>query len=858
MAEGLIFGYDKGLSSQDDTRLGEGFVVFMQNWVYDADDRDRIFKIQGRTSSGALPGAATAGTTWGFDHFQYDNDNSKIVMLTNFSFYEQAILQTGSNPPTLSGGWTQIKDKQAVQVAFPRNGTFFKTIPSGDNRYIAFSGDEDERPLIRDEDGDWHFVGLNKPIAPDLAAVTLAAVITRATGTPANPLTSDFGSVDYGGFGQLSPNRAADGDLATYCLKVLNTYPGTNPKRGGTDFKFSGGAIGAAQKLFIVLGISGLPPEGSAGGDFGGGEEACVTNLYIQVSTNGGGAWTTVYIGHGPLSKTTVQTDVAAGTTFSNLWVRVIFEYVGGTLSSQAYIYEIYCQTATTAGASFITAGTYYYAYTEVYQVTLASGKGIYTEGPPSDPKAIAISANTNYGVTLTFPTAQQSNQLSDGYKHDPTNKRLLYRKIYRSTSTGSWPDLGYIGDAAIDATTFVDSFNTNGITLGIPTINVVYADTAALNAANPAPDIFDAVFFRGAIVAIPAQDQYRIQWSLPGFPEYWPLPAQDLALLPSIRNDKLLGVAAVGEYLILFTRTRVLRLRELPFVNRPNFDIAKVEIDILSPNEGLAGSPMGFCYFQSQKGFSVCTWISDNGIWMTDGTLPSEGGLGIVKLTANLNWGKFVDPDQLLDARLSYDSVLQTVFFDYYDYEGNRRTLGLHTAPYHWVPSNQGHEVPKISGPHTLSAFNRIIAEESGGLWQLSLNLDDLVIYTERFSTAAAGRPIFSVMETGWLYPAGPQDEFNAAYGSLYHSDWGPAETCRLELLCRRDDTGVLHRGVKSGLSLAGSRPTNFYLNKSGPAFKLILSHNGLTTSLRRGNPQRAIGPCGITGDEMDALFGV
>jgi hypothetical protein len=519
---------------------------------------------------------------------------------------------------------------------------------------------------------------------------------------------------------------------------------------------------------------------------------------------------------------------------------------------------DIVAQPAAAGRTTPVAAGTYYYAQTEVYSVTLDSGKTITTESLPSVAVPITLDGVTAFGVTVTLPGSSTANTGVTGYKHDTGNKRSLSRRIYRSTSSGSWPDLGYIGDAEITAATFTDTFTSvTETTLGIPSINVVFAGIAALPAASPAPAFRDAVYYRAAIVAIPANDPYRIQWSLPGFPDYWPLPAHDLATLPTARNDELVGISSVGEYLVLFTRSRVLRMRDLPFVDKPNFDPTLIQVDILSPNEGLAGGAFSYCTLQSQKGHSVIAWVSANGIWMTDGSLPAEGGLGIVKLTANLNWRKLVDPIRLISSRMTYDPILQMIFFDYYDTFGNFRTLGLHTAPDHWVQSGQEHTVPKITGPHTYAYPARVIGDFQNTLHHWSLDTTRLKVFNERVGNGDDGRPILSVLETGWNQPGGPQEEYICTLGSLYHSDWGPSETCTLDLLARRDDTGVIQELRKSGVSLAGAAVENFYINIGSKSFRLRLTHNGLTASSGQV-PIKALGPVGIDGEVMDAMFGI
>jgi hypothetical protein len=579
---------------------------------------------------------------------------------------------------------------------------------------------------------------------------------------------------------------------------------------------------------------------------------------YALVSTNGGSTYTVVYSGNTVFGNISVETTINSGVTWSQIRVRIIVSFFPVVSQAAFNVYEISAKAQDQGRTTAIAAGTYYYAQTEVYEVTLASGATIAIESAPSQAIGVAADGATSFGNILTLPGSATVNLLTDGYKHDPTNSRTLYRRIYRSTSTGVWPDLGYVGTAAIDQTNFVDDFiRVSETTLGTPSINVVYAGVAALNAASPAPPFRDATAYRGAIVCIPSADPYRIQWSLPGFPDYWPLPAHDLATLPTARNDQLVGVSSVGEYLIIFTRTRLLRMRDLPFVDRPNFDPALIQVDILSPNEGLAGEVFGYCTFQSQKGFSALAWVSASGIWMTDGSLPNEGGLGIVKLTTNLNWRKLVDPAQLTSARLTYDPILQAIFFDYYDTAGKFKTLMLHTAPTHWVQSEQDHSVTKVSGPHTVAKLQRIIGDFQNELHHWSIDTVTLTLQNERIGNGDTGQSILSVMETGWQQPAGPQEEYLCDLGSLYHSDWGPSETCDLDLLARRDDTGVIQELRKSGIPLAGNAVSNFYINRASKSFRVRLTHQGLTTS--NGQiPIKALGPVGIDGEVMDAMFGV
>ena len=865
----LVFEYDKGVSNQDEVRLPQGFVTFMQNWIYDPDDRDRIFKIFGREACGSLPSGATTGNTFGLGYLQYENSPNKFIVLSGGALYETVVADR-------IGAWTQVVDKQAVPAAFPITGSLIKTIATGDNRYIVFDGSANMRPMIRDEGGDWHYLGLNAASPVTVSGVNLIAVTVRPTLATTPPLGYVTFPPPYPPppTTPITPGTnlqlAYDSNIQTYATIAPPATTWTpNLHGGGWDalnpwtvsscvwsFPTEPGATLEPQQVSITIGTSiVVQPTGGFGAryDFGG------NTTYVQISTDGGTNFS--ILGDGmtyPFATRNITTVIGGGVNWSDIRIAVASFSYYTVLPRYIYVYDISITGVTTGGRAFIPQGTYTYCVTEAYSSPLLNGQSVRTEGPPSEPVSVTIAPNTSFGIVLTLPASQDRNTPKEGYKTDLAAGKRLTRYIYRTTSTGSWPDLGRIAVLGFGETTYVDNFETtSGTTLGSPPMNIGYAGVAAVINTNPAPTFADAVLFRSTLVAIPAAQPSHIQWSLPGFTDYWPTAAQDLSSLPTVRNDRLRGLGTVGEYLILFTPTRLLRMRDLPYVDKPSFDPALIQVDILSPNEGLAGGILSYCNFQSQKGFSVLAWVGVSGIWMTDGALPTENGLGIVKLTSNLNWRRLVDTKRLQETRLTYDPVLQMLFFDYYDTVGNFRTLGLHTAPDHWVASGQDHTVPKITGPHTNAKISRVIGDLNGELRHWSLDAARLKLYNERIGSGDDGQPILSVMETGWNQPGGPQEEYLCGLGSLYHSDWGPSETCTLDLLARRDDTGVIQELRKSGVSLAGAAVENFYINIGSKSFRLRLTHDGLTSSTGQA-PIKALGPVGIDGEVMDAMFGV
>ena len=816
---------DKGVRrSQDELRLPLGFSLAMENWIYASDDPDRPHKIWGRTAAeSTLPSTTSIKE---ITHAQFDSGADQLVFLANSQLYE-------ADAATAIGAWTSVNDQQGSPAAFSRTGSFLKSITDGRNMSIFWTGVEGERPLIRDLDGGWRYLSMKKTSAP-----TLSSVLSGAA-TEQDP---DENAVVSGG-GWDNAANAYDGDKsATYAAAGLSVAGAKSH-----EWKFTDNVATSGYSLYIKIASSSLPPldtgwypDAGAGGG-GVGTEAVVASIKVEVTEDrhvGGGTWTTVFEQATPVVQSTIEYKLEGGGNFANASVpavsaRTTLTYTNGTTQVYAYCYEIWASDG--GSTTSITTGTYGYATTEVYRKTLSDGTTVVAESLPSDVLDVVV-AGTQYGVVLTPPT--RTNLTTDGIAD-----AQISRKIYRTTSTGVWPNLGFIGEVDITATTFTDTFETSGTTLGSPGIYTVVVGSSTIQAAGQAPAFRDAARFRGAILAIPQGDPRAIQWSLPSQPDYWPLPAQSFNPLPSDRNDELKGIAALGDVVLIFARTMVLRIRNLYFANQANFDLGSLRVDIISPNEGLAGGPKAHTELESQLGQALRAWVSDNGIWMTDGALTHERGLGVRKLSVAMDWHRDVDTARLGETELTFDAETQTLYFDYFDPDGNAKTMTFFTAPEHWIQVTEGQAIPKMTGPHASNITSRVIGELSGNLHHWSLSSSDTTIYNERTGTDDAGSDILSFLDTGWKYPEGPQRELHIYEGSLYHSDWGQSESFDLDLLTRRDLTGVIQTAAKRGLRLRGASTTPLgYLNRAGQALRVQLRHAGKTSSLAK--PTRALGP--------------
>lgn len=849
MAE-LQIPFSNGNNTVEDEALpSPGFLRRSENWIYLLDDANRLHKIPGRTNAGALPSGANSSNTYGIVHAQYENEINQILLLADSKMWESQISTiTGDTDSGKSflfvslGSWSEAKDQQGTPSAFTRSGTYLKSVNDGRNRVIAWTGRKSERALIRDEDGHWRYLSLKKPPAP-----TLDSVLTGAANQERG--ASDLSDTAVTGTFTNAAN-AYDGDNDSYAFAGLSAAGSVVHRWDFVD----GVTTVNGYTLNIKLATSSLIPAlmdgdkcsqvsewGFGAGGGGEGTEDLVASLKVEVSEDSGSNFTTIFEQAAPVETSLLQYKFGGSDTFDKVQVKVTLTYDSGTTQVYAYVFEIWASDG--GDPSAITTGTYYYVQTEVFKKQLNNGKTIQLESAPSDPLPVDVTG-TKYGVKLNL--GSQTNVDTDGIADSQ-----ISRRIYRSTSTGSWPNLGRIAEVGdITETTFTDVFETSGSLLGAPSIFTATVGEATINAAGQAPAIKDAALFRGALVAIPANDPRRFQWSLPGYPEYFPLPAHDLALLPSDRNDELKGVVSIGDSLLFFTRTQVFRVRNLPFVGRSLFDLGSIDTDILSPNEGLAGTPQAFTLFESQLGHALVAWVSDNGIWMTDASLPTERGMGVRKVSTLFDWEREVDTTRLDETTLTFDPVLQIIFFDYYNQDGDRKCATFHTSAEQWV-TVRGRQLPKWTGPHPCRAIDRAIGEINGVLKHWSLDTTNLRVENERTGTDDVGSDISSFAENGWVPGGSSLQEIHIYEGKVYHSDWGASEALELGLLVRRDASGVVQHRRKRGISLRGARSSGTGLiDRAGNSFKIQIRHTGKTTST--DTPVRALGPIHLEAEFM------
>ena len=832
----LTLTWENGNYGGDDTRIPAGFVLKTINAILHPDDYERPWKIPGRTTAAAFPSGVTSANAKGLAYCRFPNNDLDKVLLLGANAIYAALADT-----VTLGPWTSLKDQQATPAVFTRTGSFLKTLPTGDQRYILFTGAASERPLILDEDGNIRYLSLNPPAAPTLTP------ITGTFGTVLHPIGSAIcvptptSLITTGTF--LQPQWAYDtvADTVDY-LKTSAyaycAYQAPIPHQVMTrawNFAASG-TPGVACKLNITVSLS-----AKAAGPWGN------TYLEIYVSLNGLNG-TYFLMGQTSPSTTnytrTYQVDIAAAQQLNALYVKAVFSYAA-TCGVVAQVFDIELRPLTTTLAGAIGVGTFSYVTTERYLQTLADGSKVRVESPPSDFVSITTTSLTT-GVLLTFPTNPAlANGTTDGVQ-----TTALERIIYRSTSTGTYPDLGKCGIALSSALTWIDLFqDPTTITLGSPGLNIGYIGDGPFPVAGQPSSFIDATLHKGCIVYIPATDPTQVAWSAPGWPEYYPAP-QSFGMLPVGRGEGGVGIVSLGDNLIFFSRTRIHRIRELPMANSNNFDLTRLQTDVLSHNEGLAGSPLSYVLFQGTEGQAACAWVSYSGIWLTDGYPVAEKGIGCRRLTMNKSWRSDVDLSRLQESRLTFDPDLQVIIFDYYNREGELTCDYLHVSSVHWTKVGGDAALPKWSGPHTLTALARAIGEHDNNLLCWDLTTTD--VRNARQGVQDGTADILTHIETGWIYPFGPRSLMHLYLAALGHSDWGASEACDIEIQLRNERTGIIQSIMCPGVSLRGSRNTDLgFLNVSGRALKVILRHLGKTTSV--GTPIRAFGPMTLQVEAVD-----
>lgn len=787
----------------DPKQLPAGYLTRATGVYYKPDDDSQLWKVEGRTLLASDVGGAT-GAAKAFCLLTHSTHSRLLVLKDDDRVYEI--------DPATGASYGAISDAQAVPVEYAIEGDYFVGLPDGSDRWF-FYGATNKAPMIRDKDGNWRVAGMATP------SETMAFVSENTVAPTVYRPTSDSGD-----FRPSSSAYAYDQDSNTHSTAELNTeFPGANAAH---DFSYS--AIGAGttlgHKFYVDHRIrtdSVLNLQAEA-----------IVNYYV--STDGGATfpgtpdWTDNFIGSNDQEwRQIIQFPVADATTVSQIVLRA--ELVAGTGvvlgEIHLFIHELYLSNAgNLAGYDFQTDDRLIYGFTEIYKRELSDGSFDEVESPMSNQIEVTPTVGASiYGLNFAFPAAIE-NGPDTGYALE-----FVKRRVYRTTVTGVYPNMGLVAELDSDIVEWEDDLSIEPTTLGSPGFFTVTGAGLTIPAASAPPPLKSATVHNGAIVGIPWGNQQSLVYNIPGFPDYWPQLLHRLDRVSTERNDSLVAVASVNDNLLVYLQNRVLRFKILPLAGDGSaYTLSGLADANLSANEGLV-NPRARVAVQAQRGTIMDFFVASSGIYMTDGTLLSERGLGVRKVSSNIDWEATVDVSQLAtSARLSYDPRLQIVWFDYMDNNNQRRSLTIHASGKHWVQTGQDALAPKITGPHIVGNLDRVTGFLSATpkMWTLDSGRN---IWTEGgfVDNAKWFNPrgeILSLIESGWVYPAGPSEEFRAFEGTCYHSNWGRNASVDIDLLFRRDASGLTQRVLKRAISLNGERTTPFVALSSGQAVRFGL----------------------------------
>ena len=890
----LVLPLDKGINTREEpSQLEPGWLWNCRGWIYEPDDAAHLWKLPGRTAWGTITPAAAY--IRGLEYLQYDypvNASTDTVRDRIVAWDEDGQLWEAAGSYEAGAAAKALTKSQMAgsDLTFP--GQAPKAVHDGANKWIMFTGGRGEsRPIVRSVDGVYRPLGLTVPAsAPTLEAETTAGsgssgaddfysrpssgeVVTEV-GKTADGLWTDFSNAwDLNGGLDYDPN------LTTFAVVQCRGAAATGSYRYSIA-KWTGFATETPDQ------VDGYTLKIQLENNFAGATHAGGINVYV--SYDAGVNWTLRSILSSPSIVTQIQLDLVGTSSFADLQVKVEVynsEYLN---YNEVKIFDIAAWkpavSADPPDTDVAITGTFYYAVTEVYSHTDPWGNPVEIESSISPIASITIdSPGTGYKwIKVTMPPLVNTSAYGDFGTGEVT------RRLYRSTATGAYPNLGLLAEVgSADDLVFYDTFkepeSLGPAELGTPSIPTIELTSTYFARNDPPPAFLDAVLHRGSLVAIDGSNMTDLVWSIPGEIEYFP-SIHRMSLLSSDRNDALRGLGETGPYLLIFTGTKITRLKNLQFATLQTFDLSLIETSVLTHTDGLAGTSKSICYFKSPDGLNLIAWVSDRGIMASDGFLPAERGVGVVNLTQHIDWNTMVDRETLVTSKLTYDPIKQIVWFDFNRPAGvdgvkHRACLALHVSAKHWIDVKVGYKVPKITGPHSQAVTARAIGEGRkmtsvpSGEWDMSRfwavgtpptpdgsgetlgefpltqapiqsapSASDSMLnhwiakydgsifleydgWTDEALWTDPGGDIESHLETPWIYPL---PAWMIYQGELGHTNWGSAQFCTMIFSTRRDDAGYLQRTVKNGVSLLGARFTKFWLSRSGQSLRLILRHVG------------------------------
>jgi hypothetical protein len=651
-----------------------------------------------------------------------------------------------------------------------------------DRWYLATGYD---RNRVIESDGTVVFHGM---VAPD---TQLAVATANEAGNTASPTTGT-------GAGWDDSANAYDDDVETFAKCSLDDGDVTK------QHVWSAWAAdtNTGRRLNVKFSLAGSQQfdesydtgASDSGGDLGlGGTTRAGWSVQItfEHSLDAGTTWQTRFFFENRLGPTpqvrTVQLEIpdqidAVDFDLDQLQVRVSFRYAFGRNQATLRIHEIAVERGSPATAFTSTTG-FYYTCTE-YDSTRG------WESAPG-PDSALISLSTENKATLTLPTAQK-------------NTNATHFIIYRTTDGGDRPNsYGKVGEAAIDATEFVDDFtDAPQDEQAYPLLRlyeITYERGTIYVPRDTAPPAFQFIgSFGGRVIGIPPSSR-ALHASISGNPHAYP-ETSVIVNFPLPENDRLVAAYEVGSVLVIAAEGAMMTLTEWPEGIRTLF---KSEVDIINGVPGCVGQKAIIPF--SIGGEDQLAWVSPFGLHITNGVRHD-------RISDSMEWEKEIAQENLSSASLYWDKQSLVLVLAC----NTRSSADIIDAPvttpdveywFHMDHISDGK--PLVTGPHPRPT-NLIVGGLVSGIWRrYSAHPTDGTVKLWEGGTGAAMTLKSRRITADW-------NLFGIDKGSVRHGDFGHAIEGTVTVDTGRDGPGTTQTTGAKNVSLQSMKGSEFNVSLS------------------------------------------
>jgi hypothetical protein len=761
-------------TSADEKRLREGELVKSIGAEYRIGNRDDIFKIPGR---GNFADTGSGRKVEGVALLKFDTKSGdRLTALSNGTFYGAV--------PGAGAAFSSLKTGLSTSATRMGHAHY------DDRQYIVNGQD---RPFVLSSDQSVRDAGMIAPPAA-IGTVTVSDFGGTTDWPSATPEAND-------GFTNFANSMDTDADTFAHAQR---TTAGTATATWGSWDALALDDDRVHVK-WAVAGQSIFDPDfqGDTGSDHQGIDIDSGYNVTVKIelSEDSGASFTTVFTEtrtyYTPYPRTNIF-DLAAGTNQNTVHVRVSMVYNSGKSAATLQVYDVRIQDGSSATAVTFATGVRY-TYTEYDQ-----NSGL--ESPPA-PLSASVTGTGNQ-ASMDVPGGGVA-----------VNSNATHFNYYRPADGGSIPEqLGRVGTTELGSgKKFIDDFELNPITdQPGPLLEMVGVEsqgsTLYFVVNQPPPALQDIAHYDGSLVGIRGRALYQ---SLAGRPESWP-EINLIAKFPFAKHDTLVGLATVGDTLILGAKEVMIALDGLPRISSGIFSSSKTRTLEGAPGLVSQYAITKYADDDDSGGEPRVAWVSPFGVHETNGYRHR-------RLTSDIDWGKQVTQTELSEAVLHWNEETQQLIFQY----SPTRYALIHMADEHRKAGGR----PKITWGHygMMSSIASGMVDNVHRVY--SGHTQNGEVYRERSGKSdssqtydTSGTVPFSI-KTGRVYNDYKYSLVTRA--GLSHSDAGNKETATVTWTTGMDNPEH-SRSFDTEVSISGNRSTQLAVIQSGEWHQVEINHTG------------------------------